>query len=257
MATPLAVPNGYQPLLSPKETERAIRSIKEFFQTNLAFELNLIRVTAPLFVASGTGVNDDLNGVEKPVSFPVRSMDGMRAEIVQSLAKWKRTALADLDFAPGEGLYTDMNAIRPDETLDATHSLYVDQWDWERVMTPAQRQVEFLKETGFSTPFRSSLIPVPLATKSGAVTRIRFSSKARFVWKNSLIERIAFSVSLGERSGRYPVGTAGGLLIRSATWGSKEERRARRRSEDYSVTRQPLTMPRPPRRGGFACCRLR
>lgn len=146
MATPLVVPTGYQPLLSPKETEKAIRSIKEFFQTNLAFELNLIRVTAPLFVASGTGVNDDLNGVEKPVSFPVRAMDGMRAEIVQSLAKWKRMALADLGFAPGEGLYTDMNAIRPDETLDATHSLYVDQWDWERVMTPEQRKVEYLKE---------------------------------------------------------------------------------------------------------------
>jgi aspartate--ammonia ligase len=147
MSTPFAVPTGYRPLLSPKETERAIRAVKEFFQTNLAFELNLIRVTAPLFVESGTGVNDDLNGVEKPVSFPVRSMNGLRAEIVQSLAKWKRMALADLGFAPGEGLYTDMNAIRPDETLDATHSLYVDQWDWERVMTPAQRQVEFLKET--------------------------------------------------------------------------------------------------------------
>ena len=146
MSTPLVVPIGYRPLLSPKETENAIRSIKEFFQTNLAFELNLIRVTAPLFVAGGTGINDDLNGVEKPVSFAVRSMDGVRAEIVQSLAKWKRLALADLGFAPGEGLYTDMNAIRPDETLDATHSLYVDQWDWERVITPEQRQVEFLKE---------------------------------------------------------------------------------------------------------------
>ncbi len=146
MSTPPAVPKGYRALLSPKETEKAIRSIKEFFQTNLAFELNLMRVTAPLFVASGTGVNDDLNGVEKPVSFPVRSMDGLRAEIVQSLAKWKRMALADLGFAPGEGLYTDMNAIRPDETLDATHSLYVDQWDWERVITSDERKVEFLKD---------------------------------------------------------------------------------------------------------------
>jgi aspartate--ammonia ligase len=146
MTIPLGIPDGYQPLLSPKETERAIRSIKEFFQTNLALELNLIRVTAPLFVEGGTGVNDDLGGVEKPVSFAVRSMNGVRAEIVQSLAKWKRMALADIGFAPGEGLYTDMNAIRPDETLDATHSLYVDQWDWERVMAPGQRQVEFLKE---------------------------------------------------------------------------------------------------------------
>jgi aspartate--ammonia ligase len=140
------IPAGYRPLLSPKETERAIRSIKEFFQTNLAFELNLIRVTAPLFVESGTGVNDDLNGVEKPVSFAVKSMNGARAEIVQSLAKWKRMALADLGFTPGEGLYTDMNAIRPDETLDSTHSLYVDQWDWERVMAAHERNLEFLKE---------------------------------------------------------------------------------------------------------------
>jgi aspartate--ammonia ligase len=146
MTTRFAIPDGYQALLPPKETERAIRSIKEFFQTNLALELNLIRVTAPLFVEGGTGLNDDLNGIEKPVSFPVRSMNGVRAEIVQSLAKWKRLALADLGFAPGEGLYTDMNAIRPDEALDATHSLYVDQWDWERVMAPEQRQVEFLKD---------------------------------------------------------------------------------------------------------------
>jgi aspartate--ammonia ligase len=146
MSTPLAVPAGYRPLLSPKETEKAIRAIKEFFQTNLAFELNLMRVTAPLFVAAGTGINDDLNGIEKPVSFAVRSMEGARAEIVQSLAKWKRMTLADLAFAPGEGLYTDMNAIRPDEALDATHSLYVDQWDWERVITPEERKVEFLKQ---------------------------------------------------------------------------------------------------------------
>jgi aspartate--ammonia ligase len=146
MSTPFTIPDGYRALLSPKETERAIRSIKEFFQTNLALELNLIRVTAPLFVEGGTGINDDLNGIEKPVSFPVRSMNGVRAEIVQSLAKWKRMALADLGFGPGEGLYTDMNAIRPDETLDATHSLYVDQWDWERVMAPTERQVEFLKD---------------------------------------------------------------------------------------------------------------
>ncbi|MBN2368888.1 MAG: aspartate--ammonia ligase [Vicinamibacteria bacterium] len=146
MTPAIVIPDGYRPLLSPKETEKAIRAIKEFFQTNLAFELNLMRVTAPLFVQSGMGVNDDLNGREEPVSFPVSSMNGTRAEIVQSLAKWKRMALADLVFAPGEGLYADMNAIRPNETLDATHSLYVDQWDWERVMRPEERNIEFLKE---------------------------------------------------------------------------------------------------------------
>jgi aspartate--ammonia ligase len=143
----LFFPSGYRSFLSPKETERAIRLIKTFFQTNLAFELNLIRVTAPLFVQAGTGINDDLNGTEKPVSFSVAEMQGARAEIVQSLAKWKRMALADLRFEPGEGLYTDMNAIRPDEALDNTHSLYVDQWDWERVVTKEERNLVFLKST--------------------------------------------------------------------------------------------------------------
>jgi len=141
----LFFPPAYRPLLSPKETERAIRLIKTFFQTNLAFELNLIRVTAPLFVEAGTGINDDLNGIEKPVSFCVPAMQGARAEIVQSLAKWKRMELAHLEFAPGEGLYTDMNAIRPDEALDNTHSLYVDQWDWERVISKEERKLDFLK----------------------------------------------------------------------------------------------------------------
>jgi len=140
----LCFPDAYRPLLCPKETEKAIRLIKTFFQTNLAFELNLIRVTAPLLVQAGTGINDDLNGIEKPISFCVPAMAGTRAEIVQSLAKWKRMALADLQFQPGEGLYTDMNAIRPDEVLDNTHSLYVDQWDWERVITREERTTAFL-----------------------------------------------------------------------------------------------------------------
>jgi aspartate--ammonia ligase len=135
----------YQALLGPRETEKAILKIKDFFQTNLALELNLCRVTAPLFVLSGTGINDDLNGIERPVSFPIKDLNDQNAEIVQSLAKWKRMALADLDFQPGEGLYTDMNALRPDEILDEIHSIYVDQWDWERVMNPEERNLEFLK----------------------------------------------------------------------------------------------------------------
>lgn len=146
MSMPLSVPPGYRSALDPKETEKAIRLIKAFFETNLAFELNLIRVTAPLFVEAGTGVNDDLNGVERPVSFRIQAAGGVQAEIVQSLAKWKRMALADLGFAPGEGLYTDMNAIRPDETLDNLHSLYVDQWDWERVIGPQERNLGFLRD---------------------------------------------------------------------------------------------------------------
>ena len=139
-------PQDYRPLLGLRQTELAIRQIKEFFQTNLAFELNLMRVTAPLFVLSGTGINDDLNGIERPVAFPVKSIQDSRAEIVQSLAKWKRLQLADFGMQPGEGLYTDMNAIRPDEDLDNLHSIYVDQWDWELVLRKEQRNVEFLKQ---------------------------------------------------------------------------------------------------------------
>ena len=145
MTMNLTVPEGYKPILCPRETEKAIRLIKEFFQTNLAFELDLARVTAPLFVRAGTGINDDLNGVEKPVSFAVKGLDGEEVEVVQSLAKWKRLMLAQLGFEEGEGLYTDMNAIRPDEVLTNLHSIYVDQWDWERVMSVEERNVDFLK----------------------------------------------------------------------------------------------------------------
>lgn len=140
-------PKNYQQLLNLKDTEKAIRLIKTFFQTNLAFELNLMRVTAPILVRSGTGVNDDLNGVEKPVSFQLKGIGNLQAEIVQSLAKWKRMMLAYYGFDQGEGIYTDMNAIRPDEILDNLHSVYVDQWDWEKVMTPAERNLEYLKKT--------------------------------------------------------------------------------------------------------------
>jgi aspartate--ammonia ligase len=139
------LPKNYDPLLDLKETEKAIRLIKEFFQINLAVELNLLRVTAPLFVQAGTGINDNLNGVEKPVSFRINDMNGTTAEIVQSLAKWKRMMLADYGFKLGSGLYTDMNAIRPDENLGNLHSLYVDQWDWERVISREERTVAFLE----------------------------------------------------------------------------------------------------------------
>lgn len=142
----LILPRGYKPLLGVNETERAIKALKDFFELNLSTELNLSRVTAPLFVKAGTGINDDLNGVERPVAFPIKDMADVRAEIVQSLAKWKRMQLGVLGFEPGYGLYTDMNALRPDETLDNTHSIYVDQWDWERVITAADRNVEFLKK---------------------------------------------------------------------------------------------------------------
>jgi len=141
----LITPQNYHSALDVKQTEKAIKLVKDFFELNLATELHLTRVTAPLFVLKGTGINDDLNGVEKPVSFPIADMVGNIAEIVQSLAKWKRMMLADYAIPYGYGLYTDMNAIRPSEMLDNLHSLYVDQWDWERVINAEERTLDFLR----------------------------------------------------------------------------------------------------------------
>ncbi|MFB6340088.1 aspartate--ammonia ligase [Saccharicrinis sp. FJH62] len=141
----LIKPEGYKPLLNLKDTETAIQRIKDFFQLNLAAELGLRRVTAPLFVKRGTGINDDLNGIERPVAFPIKDMDETVAEVVHSLAKWKRLMLGELDIEQGYGIYTDMNAVRPDEELGNLHSLYVDQWDWERVMSSEERTLDFLK----------------------------------------------------------------------------------------------------------------
>ncbi len=142
----LIKPKNYKPLLDLKQTEFAIKQIKEFFQQNLSAELRLRRVTAPLFVLNGMGINDDLNGVERPVSFPIMDLGDAKAEVVHSLAKWKRLTLADYGIEQGYGIYTDMNAIRPDEELGNLHSLYVDQWDWERVISAGDRTVDFLKE---------------------------------------------------------------------------------------------------------------
>ncbi len=141
----LIKPEGYRPLLDKYETENGIKLIKDFFQDNLATGLKLRRVTGPLFVLRGLGINDDLSGVERPVTFPIKDLGDARAEVVHSLAKWKRLTLADYDVKPGYGIYTDMNAIRADEELDNLHSLYVDQWDWERVITEDERNYEFLR----------------------------------------------------------------------------------------------------------------
>lgn len=143
----LIIPKKYKRKLLPETTEVAIKDIKETFQEKLAEALNLRRVTAPLFVLSGTGLNDDLNGVESPVSFNIQCMGNRRAEVVHSLAKWKRTKLGAYDIAPGYGLYTDMNAIRTCEDLDNLHSLYVDQWDWEQTIMPRDRNLDYLKNT--------------------------------------------------------------------------------------------------------------
>lgn len=144
--TDVQIPKNYIPLLCVKETEHAIVLIKDFFQLALSTELNLTRVTAPLFVPTGKGLNDDLNGIEHAVSFTVPDIGGIQLEIVHSLAKWKRVKIADLQLERGFGIYTDMNAIRADEELDNIHSLYVDQWDWEMVIDDADRSVAFLKE---------------------------------------------------------------------------------------------------------------
>ena len=142
----LVIPQNYLSILSLKETERAIKMVKDFFESNLASELKLRRVTAPLFVQRGTGINDDLNGIERPVSFEVKDMDGTVAEIVHSLAKWKRMMLADYEISNSYGIYTDMNALRPDEELDNIHSIYVDQWDWEKILLPEERNIAYLKD---------------------------------------------------------------------------------------------------------------
>ena len=141
----LIIPQGYQSALDIRETEVAIKKVKDFFEKALAANLNLTRVSAPLFVDPDSGLNDNLNGVERPVSFDILEQNGRVAEIVHSLAKWKRHALGRYGFAHGEGLYTDMNAIRRDEETDNVHSLFVDQWDWERIIDKEERNVDTLK----------------------------------------------------------------------------------------------------------------
>ena len=141
----LIIPKNYNPVLDLRDTEIAIKLVKDFFETELARALNLTRVSAPIMVTPQSGLNDNLNGVERPVSFDVLET-GETAEIVHSLAKWKRQALKTYGFRPGEGLYTDMNAIRRDEVTDNIHSIFVDQWDWERIITPEERNEATLRD---------------------------------------------------------------------------------------------------------------
>lgn len=142
----IVIPKGYRSLLDQQMTERAIKFVKDTFERELSGELKLSRVTSTLFVKANSGINDDLNGIERPVRFNVGNMNETPMEIVQSLAKWKRMALADHGYQAGTGLYTDMNAIRPDDDIDNIHSIYVDQWDWERVMDEGERNLDFLKK---------------------------------------------------------------------------------------------------------------
>ena len=141
------IPAGYQSLLTVQETERAIKYVKDTFEHIFAESMGLLRISAPLFVSSDSGLNDNLNGVERPVTFGIREIENKDMEIVHSLAKWKRQALRDYGFSMHEGLYTDMNAIRRDEDIDNIHSIYVDQWDWEKVISRSDRTREYLENT--------------------------------------------------------------------------------------------------------------
>ena len=173
----VTVPKGYSSTLNIRQTEVAIKKVKDFFERDLAIQLNLTRVSAPLFVPASSGLNDNLNGVERPVAFDIKGIEGDN-EIVQSLAKWKRMALKDYGFLPGEGLYTDMNAIRRDEDTDNIHSVFVYQWDWEKVITPEQRCFDTLKRAvkqiytallhteiyiAYDYPFLGRLLPEKIA----------------------------------------------------------------------------------------------
>lgn len=143
----LIIPEGYKSQLNLHDTQIAIKTVKDFFQSLLIKHLNLLRVSAPLFVDPASGMNDNLNGYERPVSFDIKEQNGLQAEVVHSLAKWKRYALKQYGFSHGEGLYTDMNAIRRDETTDNIHSIFVDQWDWEKIISKEERTLETLKAT--------------------------------------------------------------------------------------------------------------
>lgn len=143
----LIIPKDYESELNLHDTQIAIKTVKDFFQGLLAQRLHLARVSAPLFVDPATGLNDNLNGYERPVSFGIKALDDKEAEVVHSLAKWKRYALKKYGFSLGEGIYTDMNAIRRDEETDNIHSIFVDQWDWEKVIRKEDRNLEYLKET--------------------------------------------------------------------------------------------------------------
>ncbi len=143
----LIIPQDYRSALNLHDTQIGIKTVKDFFQVQLAERLHLLRVSAPLFVEPASGLNDNLNGVERPVTFGIKEQDDAPAEIVHSLAKWKRMALGKYGFSHGEGLYTDMSAIRRDEATDNIHSIYVDQWDWEKVISREERCLDYLKET--------------------------------------------------------------------------------------------------------------
>lgn len=186
----LVLKEGYRPLLSLRDTERAIKMVKDGFERKLAAALNLERISAPLFVSHASGINDDLNGVERKVTFDLKEIPGEEMEIVQSLAKWKRLALATHDMQAGEGLYTDMNALRRDDDMDNLHSVFVDQWDWERVIDRADRTTEFLQDI--------------VRRIVNAVADAKDDVNAAFSALTDTIERDVYFITAEELAQRYP-----------------------------------------------------
>ena len=194
MSKSLYLPEGYKASLSLRETQHAIKYIKDVFQQALSFAVTLDRVSAPLIVTTESGINDDLNGVERKVGFDIKEIGGKDAEVVQSLAKWKRMALYRYGYRPGEGIYTDMNAIRRDDDTDNTHSIFVDQWDWEKVITREERTVEYLKET------------VKAIVKAVAYTKRKVS--LRYPQLSAVICDTPFFITTQELENMYPDKTA-------------------------------------------------
>ncbi len=197
----IIVPENYDAKYGIMETERAIKLIKDFFESELSKVLGLTRISAPLFVKRMTGLNDNLNGVERPVSFEMKDYEGEVIEIIHSLAKWKRLALKRYGLQAGEGIYTDMNAIRRDEALDNTHSIYVDQWDWEKVITREDRNLNFLEETVMK------IYSVFLATEDMLVKKYSkykkfLPDKVTFITSQEL-ERLYPELSPTEREDRF------------------------------------------------------
>lgn len=184
------IPDGYKPRISTRETEKAIKFVKDAFQRNFIKNFGFERVSAPLFVKSGTGVNDDLNGVERPVKFDISAQGGVQAEIVHSLAKWKRIALKRYGFRNGEGIYTDMNAIRRDDKCDNQHSIYVDQWDCEMVISKEQRNHDFLK--------------MVVTRIVGAIADTLEQTKAQFPAIDLNIKRNVTFITAQQARDRYP-----------------------------------------------------
>ncbi len=223
-------PTGYKPALDILTTQRAIKVIKDTFEQELAGDLSLTRVSAPLFVDKSSGLNDDLNGVERPVAFDLLEQPDRQMQIVHSLAKWKRYALARYNYPIGHGLYTDMNAIRRDETTDNLHSVYVDQWDWEKGILPEQRTEEYLKET-------VSKIHEALVRTLGVVKRVvsgiavELPKKVTFI-RSSELEEMYPSLTPEQRETRF-VKEHGAIFVIGIGWPLKNGKPHDGRAPDY------------------------